>query len=516
MGGMVLPAIYACEAANRGAMPQRILPSECRAQGEMNMETAKHYINGEWVSSVSGSEQFGNGINPATSEVVSRYAEGTAAEAAAAVEAARKTFETSTWNQTARLRADILLAFASRLEENRERIADWIVTLNGKLRREAIGEIMAGVSELRYYAGVARTLAGRIITIDPGCYSSLDREAAGVAAIILPWNAPVTLLVRSLAPAMAAGCTVVIKPAHQTALVNNLVLETLVCDERLPRGVINSVIESSADVSRFLCESKDVDVISFTGSTRVGKLIAEASATTLKRLSLELGGKAPAMVFDDCDIDKTVSGVVAGGMVMAGQQCTAVARVVIQDSIYDSFVSRLTEALRTLKVGPGNDPSSQMGCLIDMANRDRIAGLVERAQKEEKVILHGEIPGGALAKGAFIRPSIVEVENLNSMFIQQELFGPLLVVERFRDEEDAIHRANATRYSLASSVWTRDGVKAKRMATRMKFGSVWSNSHNKLFAESETGGYGDSGYGKLHGLEGMNDFMQTKHFYYEV
>jgi acyl-CoA reductase-like NAD-dependent aldehyde dehydrogenase len=189
---------------------------------------------------------------------------------------------------------------------------------------------------------------------------------------------------------------------------------------------------------------------------------------------------------------------------------------VVQDSIYDTFVARLAEALRSLTVGPGNDPSSQMGSLIDRANRDRIAGLLERADLEERVILRGEIPGGALARGAFIRPSLVEVEDLNSMFIQQELFGPLLVVERFRDEEDAILRANATRFSLASSVWTRDATVARRMATRMKFGTVWSNSHNKLFAEAETGGYGDSGYGKLHGLEGMNDFMQTKHFYFET
>ena len=480
------------------------------------MQVAKHYIDGAWVTSVSGSEQLGNALNPATSEIACRYAEGTAAEAAAAVASAKKTFETSAWRYSPALRAGILLAFASRLEDRREEIADWLVTLNGKLRREAMGEIMAGISELRYYAGVARTLAGRIVNISPGCYSSLDREPAGVAAIILPWNAPVTLLVRSLAPALAAGCTVVIKPAHQTSLVNNMVLEQLVCDERLPRGVAHSVIEAGSDVSQFLCQSPDVDVISFTGSTRVGKLIAAASVPTLKRLSLELGGKAPAIVFDDCDIDKTVAGVVAGGMVMAGQQCTAVARVVVQDGVYKPFVARLTDALKSLKVGPGNDPSSEMGCLIDIANRDRIAGLVQRAAKEERLLLRGDIPGGELARGAFIRPSLVEVEDLNSMFIQQELFGPLLVVERFGDEDDAILRANATRYSLASSVWTRDGIRARRMATRLKFGSVWSNSHNKLFAEAETGGYGDSGYGKLHGIEGMHDFMQTKHFYFET
>lgn len=475
------------------------------------MQTAKHYIDGEWLSSIGGNEQFGEVRSPATSEVAARFAEGGAAEAAAAITAARRTFDSSP-----RLRADILLAFASRLEQRREEIADRLVTLNGKLRREAIGEIMAGVSELRYYAGVTRTLAGRIVNIDPGCYSSLDREAAGVAAIILPWNAPVTLLVRSLAPALAAGCTVVIKPAHQTALVNNMVLEQLVCDERLPRGVVHSVIESGARVSQALCHSTDVDVINFTGSTRVGKLIAEASTSSLKRLSLELGGNAPAIVFGDCDVDKTVAGLVAGSMVMAGQQCTAIARAVVHDGIYDSFVARLADALKSLKVGPGNDPASQMGSLIDVANRDRIDALVERAGKEARVIVRGAIPGGELARGAFIGPSLVEVEDLESAFLQQELFGPLLVVERFRDEEDALVRANATRFSLASSVWTRDANLARRMAARMKFGTVWANSHNKLFAEAETGGYGDSGYGKLHGIEGMNDFMQTKHFYFET
>jgi betaine-aldehyde dehydrogenase len=476
------------------------------------MQTAKHYIDGEWL----GSAQYGEVCNPATSDIAARFAEGTEADAAAAIAAARRTFDSSPWRHSPKLRADILLAFASRLEQRREEIADWLVTLNGKLRREALGEIMAGVSELRYYAGVTRTLAGRIINIDPGCYSSLDREAAGVAAIILPWNAPVTLLVRSLAPALAAGCTVVIKPAHQTALVNNMVLEQLVCDERLPRGVVHSVIESGASVSQALCHSTDVDVISFTGSTRVGKLIAEGSTSSLKRLSLELGGKAPAIVFGDCDVDKTIAGLVAGSMVMAGQQCTAIARAVVHDSIYDGFVARLAEALKSLKVGPGNDPASQMGSLIDVANRDRIDALMDRAEKEARVIVRGAIPGGELARGAFIAPSLVEVEDLDSPFIQQELFGPLLVVERFSDEEDALVRANATRFSLASSVWTRDANLARRMAARMKFGTVWANSHNKLFAEAETGGYGDSGYGKLHGLEGMNDFMQTKHFYFET
>jgi betaine-aldehyde dehydrogenase len=211
-----------------------------------------------------------------------------------------------------------------------------------------------------------------------------------------------------------------------------------------------------------------------------------------------------------------VNGIVAGAMVMAGQQCTAIARVLVQESLYESLSGRLIEAMKALRVGPGNDPQSQMGCLIDRQNRDRIAALVDTAQRDEHLLLRGAIPSGPLARGAFIHPSLVAVDNLQSQFVQQELFGPLLVIERFKDEEDAIWRAHATRYSLASSVWTRDGTKARRVASRLNFGTVWSNAHNRLFAEAETGGYRDSGYGKLHGLEGMNDFMQTKHFYFEV
>ncbi|MFC6281537.1 MULTISPECIES: aldehyde dehydrogenase family protein [Polaromonas] len=480
------------------------------------MQTAKQLIDGRWLTHVSGGERIGQAINPATGDVAALFCDGTAAEAEAAVAAALRAFDNTAWKRSPRLRAEVLLDFAAKLDARKEEIADWLVTLNGKLRREALGEIGAGISELRYYAGLARNLFGRVLEVEPGCYSSLDREAAGVCAIILPWNAPVTLLVRSLAPALAAGCTVVIKPACQTAVVNNMVLECMTGDTRVPAGVINSVIESGADVSRYLCESPDIDVISFTGSSAVGKLIAQNTAPTLKRLSLELGGKAPAVVFADADMDKTVAGLVAGGMVMAGQQCTAITRVLVEDAAYDAVAQKLVAALKAVKVGPGNDPASQMGCLIDVRNRDRINALMDTAQATQRVLLRGNVPGGALARGAFIEPSLVEVQDLSSDFIQKELFGPLLVIERFSNEDEAVTRANATRFGLAASVWSSDMKKSRRIAARLRSGTVWSNSHNRLFAEAETGGFRDSGYGRLHGAEGLNDFLQTKHFYFET
>lgn len=480
------------------------------------MKLAEHYIDGKWTSAVSGTRNIKKGVNPATNEHAYDYCDGTEAEALAAVAAARRAFDETNWRNSPRLRADILFDFAARMEARKAEIADWLVTVNGKLHREAMGEVMGSVSELKYYAGLARTQYGRNLEVEPGAFSILDREAAGVAAIILPWNAPLLLLVRSLAPALAAGCSVVIKPAFQTSTAHNLALECLTNDERIPAGIVNSVIESGIAVSQHLCESLDVDVISFTGSSHVGKLIAESTSPSLKRLSLELGGKAPALVFPDCDMAKTVSGVVAGATVLAGQQCTAITRVLVHDAIYDAFKTQLAQALQSIKVGPGNDAASQMGCLIDTANRDRIAKLVERAEKEARIIVKGQIPEGELANGAFITPSLIEVDDLASPFIQDELFGPLLVLERFHDEAEAINRANATRYSLASSVWTQDLFLARRMASKLNFGNVWCNTHNRLFAEAETGGYGDSGYGKLHGLEGMYDFMRTKHFYFET
>lgn len=478
------------------------------------MVLAKHYIDGVWTEG-QGQQARIPCLNPATSEPAAETCDGALADMEAAIASASQAFYRTDWRRSPRLRADVLLAFADRLEQRMPEIADWIVTLNGKVRAEAEGEIMAGVSELRYYAGLARLIYSRSIETAPGALSELWKEPAGVSAIILPWNAPITLLIRSLAPALAAGCTAVIKPATQTAYAHNLALECLTQDERMPKGVVQSVTESGADLSILLSESPDIHVLSFTGSTAVGKKIAVASATTLKRLSLELGGKAPALVLPDADIDRSVQGIVAGGMVMAGQQCTAISRVIVDASIYDEFADKLVTSLKAWRVGLGTDPQSQMGCLINIQSRDRIAGLVNNAPAEAECLLSGHIPAH-LEKGAFITPSVLAIHDLSSRYIQEELFGPLLVLEKSQSLEESIERANATRYSLASSVWTQDHKLARQAARELRFGNVWLNTHNRLFAEAETGGQGDSGYGRLHGVEGLEEFFETKHFFYEM
>lgn len=480
------------------------------------MLTAQQYIAGEWMPG-HGDALLRDCLDPARGVVAAHFHDASVADVLAAIGAAREAHETSPWARQPRLRADVLRLFADRLEAHTEEIAQALVLLNGKLRREALGEIGAGVSELRYYAGLARNVFGRMIEVEPGCWSQLEREAIGVAAVIVPWNAPVTLLVRSLAPALAAGCTVVIKAAHQTSPVHQMVMECLTVDERLPRGVVNSFVESGAAGAEALCAHPDVDVISFTGSTRVGKAIARASAQHLKRLSLELGGKSPAIVFEDADIDAAVRGVVAGGMVMAGQMCTAVARVLVHDTIHDAFAARLAQALAAMRVGPGDDAASQMGPLIDLAARERVARLVEEAPGEGvQVLYRGAVPVDLPAAGAFIAPSLLATQDLSSRYIQEELFGPLLVLERFDSDDEAMRRANATRYGLAASLWGRDETRMRRVARVLKTGTVWMNAHNRLFAEAETGGYRESGRGRLHGLEGLNDFLETKHVYHET
>ncbi len=476
------------------------------------MQIAENYIDGQWVKGYDAHRR-GDSIDPATGEVAAHFVDATLPEVDAAIASARAAFERTTWAQQPKLRSDVLRVFADRLEQNKAQVVQTLVQLNGKLQREAEGEVLAGISELRYYAGLTRNLFGRVIEMEPDVYSHIDREAIGVAAIIVPWNAPVTLLVRSLAPALAAGCTVVIKAAHQTALVHAQVMACLVVDERIPAGVIHSFVEQGSEATQHLCAHPEVDVISFTGSTHVGKQIALSTAKNLTRLSLELGGKAPAIVRSDAHLEAAVRGIVGGACVMAGQMCTAISRVLVHESVAADFSQQLTQALAQVKVGPGKLPTSAMGPLIDQRNQARLLEEVRAAATDCRVLLAGHVPDDTPRGGAFITPSLVATQDLSSHFVQDEIFGPMITLETFTSDEEAVQRANATRYGLAASVWTADYRAARQITRRVKFGNVWVNAHNRLFAEIETGGYRQSGFGRLHGVEGLNDFMETKHVF---
>lgn len=472
------------------------------------IEPARHFIAGEWRDD----EPLGNSVNPADGSVVGRFHRGSRELADEAARVARETFFGGEWAASPRQRAAALYEFADRLQAAKDEIADLVVAENGKLRSEALGETMGAISEARYYAGLARAIRGTMQETAPGNLSLCHREPAGVAGIIVPWNAPVTLLVRSLAPALAAGCTTVIKPAAQTPLVHARVMQCLAVCPSLPAGVVNSINESGTEVGEAMVASPDIDVISFTGSSRTGRAIMAGAAPTLKRVGLELGGKAPAVIFDDADLDKTARELTNGALNMAGQICVAAARFLVHRPVAKDFEERMRATFSAVKVGPGNDPTSQMGSLIDVANRERVMKLIEQAGDEGELVLKG----APLEKGAFLTPTLFRIDDVRSDLVQEELFGPIVSIETFGDEADAVAKANATPYGLAASVFSRDMGRAMRVSRAIRAGTVWLNSHLRLFAEGETGGYGRSGLARLHGLEGLNDFLETKHVYLEA
>jgi betaine-aldehyde dehydrogenase len=479
----------------------------------MNEATARHWIRGEWVGGDNGTFPS---INPANGKVLGQAAHGGAGEAKAAIDAARDAFENSAWASSPRLRAAVLLEFAQRLEADAAPLAALLTAENGKIKRECAGEVEGAVSELQYYAGMARILAGRIVEPMPGVTSLIMREAAGVVGIIVPWNAPLILLVRSLAPAMAAGCTVVVKAAPQVALFMARVMAHLAAVGRLPRGAVNMVIEQGNAASEEIVQSAEVDVVSYTGSTAVGKIIMAAAAPTLKRLSLELGGKAPCVVCADADLSRAVPDILAAGTILTGQQCTAATRILVERSRVDEFSERIKAQINAFKVGPGEDAASQMGALIDIQNRDRILGLIESMADSHKMIVKGAAVPGLDKNGAFVSPTVVAADDPSDPIVQNEHFGPIMTLEVFDSDSDAVRLANATRFGLGASVWSTDLARAQRIAKKIRAGTVWINAHNKLFAEAETGGYRQSGFGRLHGMEGLNDFLETKHVYQDI
>jgi acyl-CoA reductase-like NAD-dependent aldehyde dehydrogenase len=385
---------------------------------------------------------------------------------------------------------------------------------NGKAIAQSRGEMGGAISEIRYYAGLARHIPGHVLEVEPGVFSTMLREPAGVAGIIVPWNAPAVLLIRSLAPALAVGCTAVVKPAPQTTIFTAALIRELVDIPEVPAGVVNMVSEAGHAVGETLVESPDVDVLSFTGSTATGQKIMAAAAPTMKKLSLELGGKSCCLVFDDADLAAVAPALAAAATIISGQQCTAARRVLVHASRADEMKRQLAGALAALVVGPGLEPKTHVGPLIDARARDTVDKRIKEAMDAaDEVVLRGGRVDGNLRDGYFLTPTLVMHSDPNAFFCQEEIFGPFVTLETFETEAEAVAKANNTVYGLSASVWTRDGARAMRIARALKNGTVWINDHNKLFAEAETGGYRQSGLGRLHGFDGLADFTELKHIY---
>lgn len=473
------------------------------------------WIAGQWTEARGGRQ--GNWTNPSTGESLPPYADGSIDDGLAAIESARGAFDRTTWARQPRRRAAVLLQLAERLERIKAQVAATLSAENGKLLAEAEHEVTAAVSELRYYAGLARNVFGRLTELEPGSYSALVREPLGVAAIIVPWNAPITLLIRSLAPAIAAGCTSVVKVAPQTAATSSLFFRLFDDMEAVPAGAVNMVTESGSEIAQALVSSRMVDVVSYTGSTAVGKKIMAAGAATLKRLNLELGGNAPCVVFADADLDRACEGIVRAALSHAGQVCVAASRVIVHKGVEERFAGLLADRLAATQLGRANDRSAAMGPLINEASCDRLRQLVTRASVDGEILLQGAAPDApVLAGGAFLSPSLVRVRRRGAELLREEVFGPVLSLTSFDDENEAVAIANDSDFGLAASAWTRDLARGQRMGAAIRAGTVWINQHLRMHAEIETGGFKESGLGRLHGVEGLDAFLQTKHVAWQV
>jgi acyl-CoA reductase-like NAD-dependent aldehyde dehydrogenase len=466
---------------------------------------AQQFVNGALVGSAGITESR----SPADGSVLGKYSDADRAQGAEAIAAARAAFEESDWSRDHQLRYRVLNEIADGIERRTDDLVTMLARENGKVLGEGGFELSLTPSKLRYYAALALTETGRAAEVKPGLHMTSVAEAIGVAGVIVPWNSPVVLSVRSFAPALAAGCTVVVKLPGQTGLVNGILHEVLADVGSLPAGVLNSLTESGDEVSRLLVESPDVDAVSYTGSTRVGRLIMAEGAKQLKRISLELGGKSPMIVFDDADLDAVVPTLTAAVTTFSGQFCMTGSRILVQRTIADELRERLTKSLSAVKVGPGDDPTSEMGPMIDAANAQRVDAVVRDAESYATVLVRGGAPDPT---SAYYHPSLIEVDDPTTPIVQQEVFGPVATFEVFDNEADAVRLANITEYGLAASVWSRDIDRPRRVASRLRAGTVWANAWAIVVDQFEEGGFKQSGIGRLNGLRALEEFQEHKTF----
>lgn len=451
-------------------------------------------------------------IDPATGNVIGYYAHATQADVNDAIAAARDAFATTSWRHDRRLRARALNAMADLVERHHAELVDLLSLDNGKTRAEAGFEIGLTPPKLRWWAAMCLADQGRAADTGAGRTSVLLREPVGVAGIVVPFNSPVILAVRSFGPALAAGTTAVIKFPVQTPLIAARFMEIIAETPELPPGVLNSVITDRGTAAA-LIESPDVPVLSFTGSTATGRAIAAKAAAHLKRVGLELGGKSPMIVFETADLAAAAPVLEKAVTTFAGQFCLAGTRILVQRRIADTLRTLLVERLSRVTVGPGSDPNSDMGPLIDRANVDRLETLVSQAITDgATALVRGGPPADPrLANGAYFAPTLLEVTDTAAPVVQQELFGPIATLEVFDTENDAIALANATEYGLAASIWSGDVDQPWRVACQLDAGTIWINDWGTAPDEFEEGGFKQSGLGRLNGYAALDEFIEYKH-----
>lgn len=475
----------------------------------MAMQT-KLFINGKFVDAVSD-KTFAS-INPATGEPIAQVAEGDAADIDLAVKAARSAYENEWSAMDSADRGRLLYKLAQLVEQHGETLAQLDTLDGGRPISDTRADVPAAVGILEFFAGLPTKIRGATLPGHPGLFNYTRREPYGVMGAIIPWNYPLYNAVSKLAPILACGNTVVLKPAEQTPLTA-LELAKICREAGIPDGVVNVVPGFGPTAGAALVRHMDVDKVSFTGSTEVGRLIMEMAArSNLKGITLELGGKAPNIVLADANLDAALQGALLTVFLNQGQTCTAGTRLLVQDSIADEFVDRLAAKAEQIKVGDPMREDTKMGAIISQEQFDKVRNYIDSGRAEgAKLRTGGQPPSDpALQRGYFMRPTIFTDVEMRMRIAQEEIFGPVLSVIRFKDEAEALRLGNSVSYGLSAAVWTKDVARAHRLANGLQAGIVWVNTMYAESPGSPVGGYKQSGFGKEYGLEAMDEYMRLK------